>query len=66
MKVTWSTGLFSIHDPEAKQLQYHYTSPQVKKGNGPKDVDGDTIYRMASIIKLFTVLVGLLELSVDQ
>ncbi len=65
-KVTWSTGLFSIHDSEAKQLQYHYTSPQVKKGNGTKDVDGDTIYRMASVTKLFTVLVGLLELNEEQ
>ncbi|KAK5171912.1 uncharacterized protein LTR77_003549 [Saxophila tyrrhenica] len=66
-EVTWSAGLFSIHDPEASQLQYHHTSAQIKKlRNGTNDVDGDTIYRVASVSKLFTVLVGLLELSEEQ
>lgn len=28
-KITFSVGLFSIHDPAAAKLQYHYTSPEI-------------------------------------
>ncbi len=63
-KITFSVGLFSIHDPAAAKLQYHYTSPEIANATqGTTQVDGDSIYRIASISKLFTVFAGLLELS---
>ena len=63
-KVTFSVGLFSIHDPAAAKLQYHYTSPEIANATqGTTQADGDSIYRMASVSKLFTVFAGLLELT---
>jgi CubicO group peptidase (beta-lactamase class C family) len=62
--VTFSVGLFSLHDPAAANLQYHYTSPEIANAvNGTDRVDGDSIYRMASVTKLFTVFAGMLELT---
>lgn len=63
-KVTFSVGLFSIHDPAAAKLQYHYTSPEIANATqGTTQVDGDSIYRIASVSKLFTVFAGLLKLT---
>ena len=63
-KVTFSVGLFSIHDPAAAKLQYHYTSPEIANATqGTTKVNGDSIYRMASVSKLFTVFAGLLKLT---
>lgn len=46
-------GLFSIHDAGAVQLQYYYIVQQVASSvNGTNDVDGDSIYRVASVTKL--------------
>ena len=65
--VTFSLGLFSIHDPAAAELQYHYASPEVVKApNGTHKVDGDSIYRIASVSKLFTVYAGMIELSSED
>lgn len=66
-KVTFSAGLFSIHDPAAAaKLQYHYTSPEIAHGtHGTNSVDGDSIYRMASVTKLFTVFAAMREFT-DQ
>ncbi|KAK3723036.1 hypothetical protein LTR37_002182 [Vermiconidia calcicola] len=66
--VTFSSGLFSLHDPAAApQLQYHYTAPEIANStNGTNHVDGDSIYGMASVSKLFTVFTGLLELTDAQ
>lgn len=62
--VTFSVGLFSLRDPASKALQFHYTSPGVATAvNGTQKVDGDSIYRIASVTKVFTVLVGLLALE---
>ena len=66
-KVTFSAGLFSIHDPAAAKLQYHYTSPEIANATqGTTQVDGDSIYRTASVSKLFTAFAGLLELTNDE
>ena len=63
-KVTFSVGLFSIHDLAAANLQYHYTSPEIANATqGTTQVDGDSIYRTASVSKLFTAFAGLLELT---
>ncbi|KEF52271.1 uncharacterized protein A1O9_11511 [Exophiala aquamarina CBS 119918] len=65
--VTFSLGLFSLHDPTASKLQYHYASPEtVNAVNGTNEVDGDSIYRMASVTKLITVFAGMLEMSEAQ
>lgn len=65
--VTFSLGLFSLHDPAASKLQYHYASPEtVNAVNGTNKVDGDSIYRMASVTKLITVFAGMLEMSEAQ
>jgi CubicO group peptidase (beta-lactamase class C family) len=63
--ITFSLGFFSLHDHAAAgSLQFHYTSPEVATAaNGTHKVNGDSIYRIASVTKLFTVLTGLLELS---
>lgn len=62
--VTFSIGLFSLNDPDVSDLQFHYTSPEVSQSpNGTNEVDGDTIYLLASITKVFTVLTGMLQLN---
>ncbi len=62
--ITFSVGLFSLHDPSATQLQYHHTSPDVNASeNGCHEVDENSIYRIASVSKLITTLAGLLLLS---
>ena len=63
-EVTFSLGMFSLHDVEATQLQYHYTSPEIANGSmGTRKVDENSIYRIASVSKLITVFAGMLELS---
>ncbi|OJJ00727.1 hypothetical protein ASPVEDRAFT_40260 [Aspergillus versicolor CBS 583.65] len=61
---TFSIGLFSTRDAGAETLQYHYASPEIVQAkNGTHKVDGDSIYRVASVSKLFTVLAALVELD---
>lgn len=65
--VTFSMGMFSLHDDNATALQFHYTSPEISNStNGTHSVDADSIYRIASVTKVFTVLAGLLELSLTD
>ena len=63
--LTFSMNMFSMHDLRAAEsLQYHYTSEEVAKAStGVNEVDGDSIYRIASITKLITVYVGMLNLK---
>lgn len=66
-KITFSAGLFSLHDADATKFQYHYTSPEISNSTlGTKKVDGDSIYRVASVSKLITVFAGLLELKPEE
>ena len=62
---SFSVGAFSIYDEAATEtLQYHHTGSDVKISNsGVTHVDGDSIYRVASITKLFTVYLTLLEIG---
>ncbi|MCJ1346339.1 hypothetical protein MMC31_004554, partial [Peltigera leucophlebia] len=63
-KVKVSVGLFSTYEPVAAKLQYHYISPAIVNASQcTTKVDGDSIYRMASVSKLFAVFAGLLELT---
>lgn len=66
-KVSFATSLFSIHDPHATNLQYHYTAPQVaNEKQGTTEVDSSSIFRVASVSKLITVYAGLLSLTDAQ
>ncbi|KAI0454680.1 beta-lactamase/transpeptidase-like protein [Xylaria acuta] len=64
-KITFSLGLFSVHDPKAAgSLQYHHTGPDIRNSTlGVNKVDGDSIYRVASMTKVMTVYSGLLLLK---
>ena len=58
--------MFSTHDAAAAVFfQYHYTAAEVANATITKNkVDGDSIYRVASLTKLMTAYVG--ELNLDQ
>lgn len=62
--LTFSLGIFSLHDDAApKVLQHHYTGPEIAfAGNGTNAVDADSIYRVASVTKVLTTLSGLIKL----
>ncbi|OQO05653.1 hypothetical protein B0A48_09745 [Cryoendolithus antarcticus] len=63
--VTFSFGLFSLEDQlAASELQYHRAGPQtVAALNGTISVDGDSIYRIASVSKLITTFAGQIALN---
>ncbi|KAJ8128621.1 hypothetical protein O1611_g5013 [Lasiodiplodia mahajangana] len=63
--VTFSLGLFSVNDPQAAyRLQFHHTGPDVRNSTfGVNKVDGNSIYRVASMTKVITVYSGLLLLK---
>ncbi|KAI1124602.1 beta-lactamase/transpeptidase-like protein [Nemania abortiva] len=65
--VTFSLGLFSVNDPKAASLQYHHTGPDVRNSSfGVNKVDGNSIYRVASMTKVLTVYSGLLLLKTSD
>lgn len=65
--MTFSVGSFSTQDPKAEKLQYHHTAPEIINAkNGTHKVDGDSIYRIASVSKLFTVFAGMIELTLED
>ncbi|KAL4906981.1 hypothetical protein BDW74DRAFT_150108 [Aspergillus multicolor] len=65
--LTFSVGLFSTHDSKAERLQYHHAAPETRNASvGTQEIDGDSIYRIASVSKLFTVLAGLIELDLEE
>ena len=65
-EITFSAGMFSIHDPAASQLQYHHISEDAKASPGTHTLDGDSIYRLASVSKLITVFASLLAFDDDH
>ncbi|KAJ4423602.1 hypothetical protein N0V82_001769 [Gnomoniopsis sp. IMI 355080] len=65
--ITFSLGLFSLYDDDATTLQFHHTSPEIANSTyGTRSVDANSIYRIASVTKVFTVLAGLLELKLTD
>lgn len=65
--VTFSLGMFSLHDDDATSLQFHYSSSEIANSpNGTKSVNADSIYRIASVTKVFTVFAGLLQLNLTD
>ncbi|MAD87031.1 MAG: hypothetical protein CL912_29080 [Deltaproteobacteria bacterium] len=65
-EITFSAGMFSIHDPAASQLQYHHITEDAKASPGTHTLDGDSIYRLASVSKLITVFASLLAFDDDH
>ncbi len=63
--LTFSIGMFSLHDLCAgESLQYHHTAAEVANSTtGVTNVNGNSIYRVASISKLFTAFAGMLVLD---
>jgi len=58
---TFSVNVFSTSS-DAPLYEYHYTAPLFSNGSvGTKTVDGDTVFRIGSISKLFTVFTLLIE-----
>jgi CubicO group peptidase (beta-lactamase class C family) len=57
-----STNSFSVvaTSPEHTFFHFHYPAP-LRNNSGVDKVDGDTIYRVASVTKVFTVLAIWLE-----
>ena len=54
---TWSIGMFSTSDESSDPFwQYHFTAPSVANSTaGVHKADMDSVYRVGSISKLFTV-----------
>lgn len=50
-----SVSVASIHEPGRKLVDLHHTPP-LRQAGSTSAVDGDTVYRIASISKLFTTL----------
>jgi CubicO group peptidase (beta-lactamase class C family) len=55
----------SITTTEDTVFEYHWTAPNVNSTVGVSEVNGDTIYRIFSVTKLFTVLSALLQEGLD-
>ncbi|KAL8711809.1 MAG: hypothetical protein Q9220_003753 [cf. Caloplaca sp. 1 TL-2023] len=63
--LTFSLGMFSTLDTSAADvLQYHHASAEVANSTiGATHPNGNSIYRVASVTKLMTAFVGLLNLK---
>ncbi|KAI9769601.1 MAG: hypothetical protein M1835_006671 [Candelina submexicana] len=63
---TFSIGMFSVNDPSSVKVQYHHTGKDVEKSAvGVTAVDGNSVYRVASVSKAFTAYLLLIELGSD-
>ncbi|KAK8031994.1 beta-lactamase/transpeptidase-like protein [Apiospora arundinis] len=61
---SWSVQVFSVSDDASSPLwEYHHSAPSLATANtgGVKEVNGDTIYRLGSLTKIFTILTFLIE-----
>ncbi|KAI1099077.1 beta-lactamase/transpeptidase-like protein [Jackrogersella minutella] len=61
---SWSIQVFSAADAEDEPVWSHYhTATELLTSNTPgvKSVDGDTVYRLGSVTKIFTILTFLAE-----
>ncbi|USP82873.1 hypothetical protein yc1106_10147 [Curvularia clavata] len=56
----------TITTTEDTVFDYHWTAPNVNTTVGVSEVNGDTIYRIFSVTKLFTVLSALLQEGLDM
>ncbi|KAI0830006.1 beta-lactamase/transpeptidase-like protein [Hypoxylon sp. FL0890] len=61
---SYSVEVFSA-DEELPLWSHHWTAPNLKTLNstGVKEVDGDTVYRLGSVTKIFSILTFLAEVG---
>ena len=57
---SYSVEIFSVHEPEPV-FKFHHTSSVLANSTGTKIVDSNSVYRIASISKLLTVYLILIE-----
>ena len=60
---SWSVQVFSTSDGDSPLWEHYHTAPNLNDSSTPgvKEVDGDTIYRLGSNTKIFTILTFLYE-----
>ncbi|KAK8017738.1 beta-lactamase/transpeptidase-like protein [Apiospora rasikravindrae] len=62
---SWSIQVFSVSDADNSSplWGYYHSAPSLETSNtgGVKEVGGDTIYRLGSLTKIFTILTFLIE-----
>lgn len=61
-QTSFSVEIFSS-DSSTSLFKYHYAAPMLSNTNGTKIVNSDSIYRIGSISKLFTVYTFLIEVG---
>lgn len=57
---SFSVEIFATHEPSSL-FNFHHSSPSLNSSVGVKTVDSNSIYRIGSISKLFTVYLLLIE-----
>ncbi|KAH7311435.1 putative secreted beta-lactamase [Stachybotrys elegans] len=63
---SFSIGMFNVAD-EGMIYQYHYTDPVVQNSTvGTKEVNANTVYRLASISKMLTVYLFLITEGLEH
>ncbi len=62
-RTSWSVQIFSTTDGGKPLWEHYHTAPNLKESTTPgvKQVDGDTIYRLGSATKIFTMFTFLYE-----
>ncbi|MBE3046373.1 hypothetical protein IMZ48_28335, partial [Candidatus Bathyarchaeota archaeon] len=59
---SWSLEAFSVHDETPLCTNYHAAlSLDAVNSSGTREVDGDSVYRLGSVTKIFTVLTWFVE-----
>ncbi|KAK4187919.1 D-alanyl-D-alanine-carboxypeptidase/endopeptidase AmpH [Podospora australis] len=60
---SWSIEVFSTNPDSPTLWEWHHTAPELAVSNttGVKKVDGNTVYRLGSLTKVFTVLTWLVQ-----
>lgn len=60
----YSIQIFSTHE-EANLFEYYHTGPNFTEGPGVNEIDGDSVFRIGSTGKVFTVYLLLIEAGGD-
>jgi CubicO group peptidase (beta-lactamase class C family) len=60
---SYAVKIFSINDQYPTLFEHYHTSPNLANQSSPgvKNVDGDTIWRLGSVTKIFTIFTWLAE-----
>jgi CubicO group peptidase (beta-lactamase class C family) len=66
--LTFSLGMFSLHDAAAVKLQYHHAGPETLNSTIGirRTPDANSIYQLASVSKLITAYAGMILVSEED